>query len=185
MLAGDSLQCRGLDSLGKVDAVEETGETFLANSMLKASAYARLSGMWALADDSGIAVDALEGKPGVHSARWAAIHNAGQGDQANNELLLRQMDKVPDEKRTAQFVCVLSLANPQGQIILTARGEVAGRLLRKGAGKAGFGYDPLFYVDELGQTTAEVPAELKHRISHRGQALRRLKEMMARTPLFT
>ena len=162
-------------------AVEETGLTFRANACLKASAYAQRHHMWALADDSGLEVDALDGKPGVTSARWAELHHAGHGDAANNALLVAQLAGVDDDaRRAARFVCVLSLADPAGRIILTARDTVAGRILREPRGHNGFGYDPLFFVPALGQTTAELSPQQKHRISHRGKALRALRELMDR-----
>ena len=158
--------------------VEETGATFLENASLKATGYARQFETWALADDSGLEVDVLGGAPGVHSARWAAMHKAGEGDAANNALLLRQLEAVPDERRTARFVCVLALADPGGGIILTARDTVEGRMLRSPRGSNGFGYDPLFLVEAMGRTTAELSPEDKHWISHRGKALRRLRALI-------
>jgi XTP/dITP diphosphohydrolase len=134
--------------------------------------------MWALADDSGLEVDALGGAPGVISARWAEINGAGKGDADNNKTLLRQLENVPDDARSARFVCVLALADPAGRVILTARDTLEGTLLRSPRGSNGFGYDPLFYVAELGKTTAELSPDEKHRISHRGKALRRLRDLM-------
>jgi XTP/dITP diphosphohydrolase len=163
--------------------VEETGATFLVNASLKAGGYARQFDAWALADDSGLEVDALGGAPGVHSARWAVRQGAGEGDAANNALLLRQLENVPDDRRTARFVCVLALADPAGRIILTARDTVEGRILRSPRGHGGFGYDPLFLIDSLGSTTAELSPAEKHRVSHRGKALRRLRESMERAGL--
>ncbi|MGD0138729.1 MAG: RdgB/HAM1 family non-canonical purine NTP pyrophosphatase [Tepidisphaeraceae bacterium] len=162
-------------------AVEETGATFLANACLKAGQYARLLDSWSLADDSGLAVDALDGKPGVFSARWAAMHEAGHGDLDNNALLLRQLAGLPAERRTARFVCSLALADPLGRVMLTASDSVEGRILTEPRGCGGFGYDPLFWVQALEKTTAELPAAEKHRISHRGKALRRLAALMERT----
>src|SRR5690242_13198394 len=101
------------------EAIEETGHTFRANACLKASHYAKLFTTWAVADDSGLEVDALGGSPGVYSARWAEMNHAGTGDADNNALLLRQIDHVPDEQRSARFVCVLALANPRGDIVIT------------------------------------------------------------------
>jgi XTP/dITP diphosphohydrolase len=159
--------------------VEETGHTFRANACLKASHYARLFNTYAVADDSGLEVDALDGSPGVHSARWAELNQAGKGDAANNALLLRQLENVPDEQRGARFVCVLALADPQGRILITARDTVEGRVLRAPRGSNGFGYDPLFSIDEMGKTTAELAPDEKHAISHRGKALRHLRGLMA------
>lgn len=158
--------------------VEETGVTFLENASLKASGYARQFKTWALADDSGLEVDAMNGSPGVSSARWAMLHGAGEGDGANNALILRQLDGIPDERRSARFVCVLALADPDGRIILTARDTVEGRILRCPRGTNGFGYDPLFFVEALGKTTAELSGEEKHAVSHRGKALRQMRESM-------
>jgi non-canonical purine NTP pyrophosphatase (RdgB/HAM1 family) len=164
-------------------AVEETGHTFRANACLKAVHYARLFKTYTVADDSGLEVDALNGAPGVHSARWAEMNRTGKGDADNNALLLRQLEDVPDERRTARFVCVLALADPDGRILLTARDTVEGRVIRAARGANGFGYDPLFLIDEMGRTTAELAAEQKHAISHRGKALRHLRGIMERLGL--
>jgi len=180
MLGGDRWQWRHLDGQDGVPTAVESGRTFLRNACIKAAHYARALGVFALADDSGLEVDALNGAPGVHSARWAEINGAGSGDAANNALLLRQLSDVPDERRTARFVCVLALADPQGRLLLTARGSVDGRIVREARGDNGFGYDPLFFVEQLGRTVAELPAETKHSISHRGRALRAMREMMRR-----
>src|SRR5437762_6383805 len=164
--------------------VDETGRTFLANACLKAEGYANQFRTWALADDSGLEMDALQGAPGVHSARWAEMNGTGRGDADNNRTLLRQLETMPDERRTGRFVCVLALADPAGRIILTARDSVEGRILRAPRGSGGFGYDPLFYVESLGRTTAELSPGQKHEISHRGKALRRLKSLMERAGPF-
>src|SRR3954454_12674446 len=112
-----------------VPTVEETGHTFRVNACIKATHYARELNSWALADDSGLVVDALAGRPGVYSARWAQLNNAGSGDAANNATLLKQLADVPDEKRTARFMCVLALADPKGRIVLTAQDSVEGLML--------------------------------------------------------
>ncbi len=161
-----------------VAEVPETGHTFRANACLKAAGYALATGRWALADDSGLAVDALGGKPGVYSARWAAMHDAGTGDAANNALLLSQLADVPDERRAARFVCVLALADPTGRVVLTASDTMDGRLLRSPRGANGFGYDPIFVPTGHDVTSAELTADDKHRISHRGRALRQLRTML-------
>jgi XTP/dITP diphosphohydrolase len=182
MLGGEAnVQFTDLTEHTDLPVVEETGHTFLANACLKASQYARMLKVWSLADDSGLAVDALKGKPGVFSARWAAMHEAGSGDIDNNALLLRQLCEIPAERRSARFVCSLALADPQGRVILTASDAVDGQILTEPRGTGGFGYDPLFFFNELGMTTAELPADQKHRISHRGKALRRLAALMQRT----
>jgi len=163
-----------------VAVAEETGPTFVANACQKAAHYARLLKTYAVADDSGLEVDALDGGPGVHSARWAEMHDAGYGDGDNNALLLGQIEKVADERRTARFVCVLAVADAEGRIIMTASDSVEGRVIREARGSNGFGYDPLFFVEEYGRTMAELSGDEKHRISHRGKALRRLRGVMGR-----
>lgn len=171
--------CRGLKDLAsRPEEPEETGLTFIENACLKATYYAKATGLYALADDSGLEVDALSGGPGVHSARWAEKHNSGKGDADNNALVLRQLEAVEEARRTARFVCHLALADPQGRILLTSRGTVEGRLLRSPRGSNGFGYDPLFLIDQLGKTTAELAPAEKHAISHRGQATRVMVELM-------
>lgn len=179
MLGDDQFTWRDLSSCPSAGAVEETGRTFRRNACLKASEYARrCGGVWTLADDSGIEIDALGGAPGVNSARWAVQQGTGSGDADNNATVLRRLEDVPDELRTARFVCVLAVADPAGQIILTVRDTVEGRILRSPRGSNGFGYDPLFLIPELGRTTAELPPEQKNQISHRGKALRRLRSLM-------
>jgi XTP/dITP diphosphohydrolase len=183
MLGDERFAWSDLASHPQISGVEETGATFRANACLKASHYAQSLKSWALADDSGLAVDALGGKPGVYSARWAQMNNAGKGDADNNATLLKQIEDVPDDQRTARFVCCLALADERGRILLTAQDSVEGVLLRQPRGINGFGYDPLFFFPELGKTTAELPPEQKHAISHRGKALRRMRALMDRLPV--
>jgi non-canonical purine NTP pyrophosphatase (RdgB/HAM1 family) len=183
MLADADAEFADLTQFPQIPPVAETGRTFRENACLKASAYARTLNVWALADDSGLVVDALGGKPGVHSARWAEMNQAGGGDADNNQLLLRQLADVPDAHRTARFVCVLALAQPGGKVVLTTMDGVEGRILRQPRGENGFGYDPLFMIEALGKTTAELPPDQKHRISHRGQALGRLRGLIQRANL--
>jgi non-canonical purine NTP pyrophosphatase (RdgB/HAM1 family) len=178
MLGNDRYQWSDLSQHREIPAVEETGRTFRANACLKASYYATQLQTWAMADDSGLVVDALDGAPGVYSARWAESNNSGKGDAANNALLLQQLEHIPDEKRTARFVCVLALADPGGNVILTAMDKVEGRIIHSERGQNGFGYDPLFLIDEKGKTTAELPPNEKHDISHRGKALRQMRGLM-------
>ena len=149
--------------------VEETGTTFEENSLIKARAVMEASGLPALADDSGIAVDALNGEPGVYSARYG--FDESLDDWGRMMLLLRNTEHVPDGQRQAKFVCVISFITPEGKII-QARGEIHGELTRQPRGENGFGYDPIFYYPPFGQTTAEIPAEQKNQVSHRGNALR-------------
>ena len=178
MLGAADLAFTDLSSHPRVDPVEETGQTFRANACLKATFYAKHFQTWTVADDSGLEVDALNGAPGVHSARWAEINAAGKGDTDNNALLLKQLQNIPDDRRAARFVCVLALADPQGRIILTARNTVEGRVIHEPRGHNGFGYDPLFLIDALGKTTAQLSPDEKHAISHRGKALRHLRALM-------
>jgi XTP/dITP diphosphohydrolase len=180
MLGGERFRWSDLLEHREVADVEETGHTFRANACLKATHYATALGAWAMADDSGLVVDALGGSPGVLSARWAAINGAGAGDADNNDLLLTQLKNVPEAQRTARFMCVLALADSQGRIILTAQDAVEGVMLRGPRGANGFGYDPLFFIPPLGKTTAELEPDEKHAISHRGKALRRMRELMQR-----
>ena len=148
--------------------VEETGTTFEENSYLKARAVMEATGLPALADDSGIAVDALNGEPGIYSARYG--FDESLDDWGRLQLLLKNTEKVPDGQRQAQFVCVITLVTPDGKVI-QARGEVHGELLRAPAGEGGFGYDPIFYYPPMGKSTAEMSPEEKNRVSHRGVAL--------------
>lgn len=178
-----ALRFTNLADHSNVVEVQETGTTVDENACLKATGYARQFNRWALADDSGLEVDALGGSPGVYSARWAEMHDAGKGDAANNAQLLEQLRDVPDAARTARFVCVLALSDPAGQVVLTARDSVEGQILRSPRGTNGFGYDPLFLVAGTALTTAELPRAEKHRVSHRGKALRRLAALMSQAGL--
>ena len=146
--------------------VEETGTTFEENSYLKAEAVMKASGLPVLADDSGLMVDALDGAPGVYSARYG--HKAS--DKERTAYLLENMKEVPEEKRGAKFVCVITCLFPDGRKIV-ARGECPGVIARAPHGENGFGYDPVFYLPELGMTYAELPSEQKNAISHRARAL--------------
>lgn len=146
--------------------VDETGTTFEENSLLKAEAVMKASGLPVLADDSGLMVDALNGAPGVYSARYG--HKSSDGERT--AFLLENMKDVPDEKRTAKFVCVITCLWPDGRKIV-ARGECPGVITREVHGENGFGYDPVFYLPELGMTYAELPSEQKNAISHRARAL--------------
>ena len=146
--------------------VEETGTTFEENSFLKADAVMKASGLPVLADDSGLMVDALDGAPGVYSARYG--HKAS--DKERTAYLLENMKDVPEERRGAKFICVITCLFPDGRKIV-ARGECSGVIARAPHGENGFGYDPVFYLPELGMTYAELPSEQKNAISHRARAL--------------
>ena len=162
----------------------EDGKTFEANALIKAEPYATATGIITLADDSGLEVDALGGAPGVHSARYAGAQGPRrQVDLANNRLLLKHLARIPTEHRTARFVCAMALIGKS--IRIQVRGVVKGRILRPeeaadpnaphlGRGQNGFGYDPLFHVEQFGKTTAQLTCAQKNRISHRGQAARRM-----------
>ena len=149
--------------------VEETGTTFEENSFLKAEAVMKATGLPALADDSGIAVDALNGEPGIYSARYGFDDTLD--DWGRLQLLLKNTEHVPDGQRQAQFVCVITMVTPEGQKI-QARGEIHGELLRAPVGENGFGYDPIFYYPPAGMSTAEMSPEAKNEVSHRGNALK-------------
>ncbi|HAA32486.1 MAG TPA: non-canonical purine NTP pyrophosphatase, RdgB/HAM1 family [Cyanobacteria bacterium UBA8553] len=146
--------------------IEETGDTFLANACLKASQVAQATGEWAIADDSGLEVDVLDGAPGIYSARY------GKTDPERIERLLGELGNELD--RGAQFVCVVAIASPDGAIALQAEGICRGEILLAPRGTGGFGYDPIFYLPEQGLTFAEMKPEMKRRFSHRGKAFESL-----------
>ncbi|MCU0570680.1 MAG: RdgB/HAM1 family non-canonical purine NTP pyrophosphatase [Oculatellaceae cyanobacterium Prado106] len=146
--------------------IEETGETFLANACLKASQVAKALGEWAIADDSGLRVNALNGAPGIYSARY------GTSDQNRIERLLAELGDTPN--RGAEFVCAVAIAQPDGAIVLQTEGICPGEILQAPRGTGGFGYDPIFYVPSQSMTFAEMPAEVKHAVSHRGVAFQAL-----------
>jgi XTP/dITP diphosphohydrolase len=170
------IRWRSLREFPSVRPVKETGRTFDANARQKARAAARATGCWAMADDSGLEVEALRWGPGVRSARFAGAHG---NDRANNEKLLRRLRGVPREKRRARYRCTLALASPRGAVTL-ARGAWSGRIAMVPAGRRGFGYDPVFLVPRLGKTVAQLPASTKHRLSHRAAAARGLRPMLLR-----
>lgn len=152
--------------------VEETGTTFEANAILKAEALAAELNTFVIADDSGLEVDALGGEPGIYSARYAG---EAKDDNANMDLLLEKLAGIEDEKRTARFVCAIAVAAP-GQETKTYRGTCEGRIAHARQGEYGFGYDPIFWVPQLGKMMAELKPEEKAAISHRGEAIRKVRE---------
>jgi len=176
--AAHSLSIEPLSGLKQIPAPEEDGLTFAENARLKAVYYSRFApGELVLADDSGLEVDALNGAPGVRSARYAAdsglVDLPGAGDNTdvwNNMVLLQRLAGVPADKRTARYRCVLAAAR-EGEVVATAEGMVEGMILDAPRGTGGFGYDPLFYLFELERTMAEVDLETKHSLSHRGRAI--------------
>ena len=183
VLGRTGLDLVGVEEFPELEDVVESGVTFAANALLKAHAVASATGLPALADDSGLAVDVLGGSPGVFSARWAgpAARDAVDGaakDRANNELLLAQLSDVPDEHRAAGFVCAAALVLPDGTEVVR-EGAVRGVLGRGPRGDGGFGYDPLLVLPD-GRTLAEYSPEEKHAVSHRGAAFRALAQDVER-----
>ena len=174
-ILGEQVPLAGLDAFGGAPDVPETGATFEANALLKARAIAQYTGLPAVADDSGLCVDALNGMPGVLSARWAGGHG---DDKANLDLVLAQIADVPDPRRGARFVCAAALVDGAREVVVT--GTVAGRLIRERRGSGGFGYDPIFLPDGFEETTAEMTPEAKDAISHRGRAFRALAAFITR-----
>lgn len=181
LLADLDLTVLSLDQLDtSVPEVEEDGDTFEANAAKKAREVSRATGLPALADDSGLEVDALAGAPGVWSARYAGL---GAGDAANNAKLLQALRDVPDERRSARFRSALAFADtagPLGNELITTTGACEGRILHAPRGTGGFGYDPLFYVPELGATFAELGVGTKNNLSHRARAMFAMKPQLAR-----
>ena len=172
---GQPIEWVSLADLGIEREVEETGTTFEENARLKATAYARESGLLTLADDSGLEVDALGGAPGVHSARYGGPE---LDDEGRYRLLLEALKDVPEGKRSARFRCVVAITTPEGELH-TAEGTCEGRIAREPKGEHGFGYDPVFVVEEYGRTMAELGPEIKNRISHRARALEAIRPMLA------
>jgi len=180
-ILGQEIRLVGLDAFPGAPDVPETGATFEANALLKARAFAAYTELPAVADDSGLCVDALNGMPGVLSARWAGQHG---DDKANLGLLLAQVTDVPDTRLGARFVCAAALVVPDDGIprewVVT--GEVKGRLIRAPRGAGGFGYDPIFQPDGFDLTTAEMTPDAKDAISHRGRAFRALAPFITGSP---
>jgi XTP/dITP diphosphohydrolase len=175
ILVASGIELIGLDDYPETPDVVETGATFADNALLKARAAAAATGLVAIADDSGIAVDALNGMPGVLSVYWAG---RARNDEANLRLLLEQIDDVPDERRGAAFICAAAAATPDGRDVVV-EGRMEGALTRHPRGAAGFGYDPIFVPVGERRTTAEMSAEEKNAISHRGAAFRALVPLLA------
>lgn len=175
ILAAYDIELVGLDAVPGVGEIAETAATFAENAMIKAREVSRLSGLVAIADDSGLTVDALNGMPGVLSARWSGRHG---DDAANLQLVLAQLADVPDERRGAAFVCAAAASAPDGREVVVEE-QVTGRLLREPRGTNGFGYDPIFVPDGATMTTAEMAPERKDEISHRGKAFRALAPLLA------
>ncbi len=156
-----------------IDIIED-GKTFIENAIKKASEIAKISGKIALADDSGLEIDFLNGTPGIHSARYLGENTPYV---KKNNHILHEMENVPEQQRTARFVCAIAAVFPNGKII-TAQDTIEGRIAFESKGTNGFGYDPIFFVPELGKTTAELSPEQKNAISHRGKALQKMKQLL-------
>jgi len=173
---GLDLEIKTLKDFPKIEAPPETGKTFFENALIKAKYYAEKTGLLVLADDSGLEVDALNGAPGVYSSRFAGPDAT---DEKNNQKLLELLKDVPLEKRTARFVCVMVCYHPSGKYLKT-EGIWEGRIAFSPRGNYGFGYDPIFLLKELNyeKTAAELPIEVKNQLSHRGKALKALKEKL-------
>ena len=168
------LEIRSLEEFPEAPEVQETGKTFLDNAFKKAYEIAKALGCLALADDSGLEVDALGGAPGVYSARYAG---EAATDEENNRKLLKELEGVPLNKRTARFRCVIVVCDPHGAW-LKAEGTWEGLITFEPRGHFGFGYDPVFLIPELGKTAAEIPPKLKNQLSHRANALRELLNLL-------
>jgi len=175
MLSDLDINWQSLDDIGLTQEVEESGATFLENALLKAAGYAREAGCLTLADDSGLVVDALDGAPGVTTARYGGPELSSR---ERYEYLLSNLRGVPSEERTARFVCIIALSDAGGNILATAEGRIEGTIAEGPAGDGGFGYDPVFYVPQTGRTMAELPPQTKHTLSHRGNALRAIEPQL-------
>ena len=173
-LLGDRYDVCSMREMGINIDVEENGETFEENALTKAETLMQLTGCATLADDSGLCVDALNGRPGVYSARYSGVHG---DDEANNQLLLKELENVNDPDRTAHYGAAVALCRP-GHAPLTTYGMCCGKILREYRGEGGFGYDPLFYSDDLGMTFAEADPEAKNGVSHRARAIAKLIEVL-------
>lgn len=171
------LSLRTLADFPHIHSVDETGKTFAENAGLKASGYARQLEQWVLADDSGIAVEALGGAPGVYSARFAGD---GASDANNNRLLLEKLSGLPPERRGAHYVCHVALADPAGEIRARSEDYCHGRILEREHGQGGFGYDPMFEIVEYHRTFGQLSPAVKSCLSHRARALRRILPEIAR-----
>ncbi|NMC97003.1 MAG: XTP/dITP diphosphatase [Deltaproteobacteria bacterium] len=176
MLSCINIELASLKDYPDIPEIVEDGKTFLENALKKARTVSERTGQAVLADDSGLQVDALGGEPGIYSARYAG---EGASDDDNINLLLEKLKEVPPEKRTASFCCVLVLYNTDGTYE-SFESRWPGRIIDDRRGDNGFGYDPVFYVPELNKTAAELPPEIKNRISHRGQSFLKLKQSLGR-----
>jgi XTP/dITP diphosphohydrolase len=180
-MLGGGVRWLGLADIEKIDEIAEDGATFAANARKKALGYAEASGLWTIADDSGLVIDALDGAPGVRSARFSGDKLPGEErtliDHRNITKVLELLREVPEEKRTARFVCRLCLASPQ-EVLIETEGTLEGMITESEIGKSGFGYDPILLVPHLNRTVAQLMSEEKNAISHRGNAIRKLMPLL-------
>ncbi|UCC98369.1 MAG: RdgB/HAM1 family non-canonical purine NTP pyrophosphatase [Phycisphaerales bacterium] len=180
-MLGAETRWLSLGEVGAADEIAEDGATFAENARKKALGYARAAGLWTIADDSGLIVDALDGAPGVKSARFSGArpddHDRRLIDRRNMAKVLCLLNGVPKERRTARFVCCLCLADPE-KVLLETEGTLEGLISDTEIGENGFGYDPIFFVPHLKKTVAQLTCEEKNAISHRGNAIRKLKGLL-------
>ena len=180
-MLGGGVRWLGLADIEPIDEIAEDGATFAENARKKALGYAQASGLWTIADDSGLVVDALDGAPGVKSARFSGDKLADDErtliDHRNIAKALELLDGVPQERRTARFVCRLCLASPQ-EVLIETEGTLEGLITNEKIGSNGFGYDPIFFVPHLSRTVAQLTSEEKNAISHRGNAIRQLRPLL-------
>lgn len=174
ILADSGYEILSMKEAGIQADIVEDGATFEENAVIKATAISKMCGCLVLADDSGLEIDYLNKEPGIYSARYMGEDTSYD---IKNQNLISRLDGVPDEKRTARFVCAIAAAFPDGRVE-TRRGTIEGRIAYEPAGENGFGYDPIFYVPEFGKTTAELDPEEKNKVSHRGKALRMIREVL-------
>jgi XTP/dITP diphosphohydrolase len=186
-MLGSDVQWIGLSDFKGIAEIKEDGETFAENARKKALGYAKATGLWTLADDSGLVIDALGGEPGVESARFSGAKDKDRTllDHKNMAKVLKLLEGVPREKRTARFVCCMCLASPPDEwraspvkILIETEGTLEGLITDKKIGENGFGYDPIFFVPKLNMTVAQLTTDEKNAISHRGNALRKLKPLL-------
>lgn len=171
LLEPHGIAVKNLADFPEMGEVDETGMSFAENAAIKATTVAESLGQWVLGEDSGLMVDALGGRPGIYSARFAGTHG---DDAANNRKLIEELDGVPDEKRGAQYLCSIAVASPDGEVQLVEAATCRGRIAREPHGTNGFGYDPYFEIVEYHKTFGELPAVVKQQISHRARAMEQL-----------
>lgn len=179
-LLDEDVQWKSLAEFSDLKEVTEDGQTFIENARKKAKGYADQTGCWVIADDSGLMIDALNGAPGVNSARFSGAKDKDRGliDHKNIKKVLELMKNVPAEKRTARFVCCLCVASPE-RILLETQGTLSGTITENEIGENGFGYDPIFWVSEKNKSIAQMTADEKNKISHRGNAIKKLKPLLS------